>query len=253
MRYSGRKQHMPIPHPVRLCLRGMRKLEGTKNIVEMRGRMKINKETLLLYAVTDRSWLGNRELADEVEEVIKAGVTLLQLRDKELPIKDLIREAQRIRNITRRYRIPLIINDKVEAAIASDADGVHLGQEDDDIRYIRRLLGRDKIIGITAHNVEEAVRAEQGGADYIGVGAVFGSHTKKDAKPLTVEQLKEICSSVSIPVTAIGGITRDNIMQLAGTGVDGVAVISAIFARSDKTKATLELLQLAKKVVRTKG
>lgn len=210
--------------------------------------MRINKKDMLLYAVTDRTWIGKQKLTEQIEEALKAGITLLQYREKSLPLDAFVKQAKEINQLARQYHIPFIINDNVEAAITVEADGVHLGQEDDDILSARARLGPDKIIGCSAHTVEEAITAQKMGADYIGVGAVFGSSTKQNARPLSKAILTAICRAVTIPVVAIGGINQDNIMSLAGTGVDGVAVISAIFAQQDITKATQELLQLAKKM-----
>jgi thiamine-phosphate pyrophosphorylase len=210
--------------------------------------MKLKKEDMLLYIVTDRSWLGEVSLADQVEVILKAGATCLQLREKDLPFEDFVSEAKKIKNITDQYRIPFVINDNVDVAIAVDADGVHLGQGDEGIEEVRKRLGTDKIIGLSAHNVEEALNAEKSGADYIGVGATFTTTTKKDANSVPLEILSDICQAVRVPIVAIGGISKNNIMQLAGTGVDGVAVISAIFAQPDLGAATRELLDLAKRM-----
>lgn len=213
----------------------------------------IRKEDMRLYLVTDRSWLKGQQLSDQVEESLKAGATMVQLREKNMLFHQFLDEAHRIRVLTRQYQVPFIINDNVEIAIASDADGVHLGQKDGDITLARVRLGKNKIIGISTHNVEEAIAAEKNGADYIGVGAVFPTSTKKDANPLTVDILREICEAVTIPVVAIGGITKDNIMKLKGSGVDGVAVISAIFSREDITEATKEMFQLSGNIIRKEG
>ncbi len=208
--------------------------------------MRIRKEDMLLYLVTDRTWLKGRSLATQIEESLQAGATMVQLREKNMPIQKFVEEAHQIRSLTRQYQIPFIINDEVEVALASDADGVHLGQEDGNITSARVRLGEDKIIGISVHTVEEALEAQQNGADYIGVGAVFPTSTKKDANPLSVDMLRAICGAVTIPVVAIGGITVDNIMQLNGSGVDGVAVISAILAKEDISAATKEMLKLSR-------
>ncbi|HHV11333.1 MAG TPA: thiamine phosphate synthase [Clostridiales bacterium] len=208
--------------------------------------MKIKKDHMLLYIVTDRAWLGARQLSEQVEDSLHAGATMVQLREKDMGFGDFVKEAKEIGALTKKYQVPFIINDNVDVAVAADADGVHLGQEDGDLAEIRKRLGKDKIIGISAHNVEEALKAQADGADYLGVGAVFPTDTKKDANPLTLGLLKSICGAVHIPVVAIGGITKDNIMNLAGSGVDGVAVISAIFAQKDIGKATRELLDLSK-------
>jgi thiamine-phosphate pyrophosphorylase len=212
--------------------------------------MKIRKEDMLLYLVTDRTWLRGRPLSAQVEASLQAGATLVQLREKNLEFREFLDEAHRIRTLTRQYQVPFVINDNVDIAIASDADGVHLGQADGDITAAREKLGEDKIIGISAHNVEEALAAQKSGADYIGVGAIFPTSTKKDAEPLDVDRLRSICDTVTIPVVAIGGITKENILKLKGTGVDGVAVISAIFASEDIGEATEELLELSKDMIR---
>ena len=191
------------------------------------------KFDLLLYAVTDRAWTGEKSLEQQIEEAIKAGVTLVQLREKNMAEADFIKEARRVKALTSRYRIPLIINDNVEVALASGADGVHVGQGDLDAVKVREMLGQDKILGVTAKTVEQALRAQDQGADYLGSGAVFGSATKTDACPMTMERLREITAAVSIPVVAIGGINQANIMELAGSGVAGIAVVSGIFGAED--------------------
>lgn len=188
------------------------------------------KFDLLLYAVTDRKWQGRLSLEEQLEEALKAGVTLVQLREKGLDEQQLIEKARRIQKITRRYGIPLIINDNVQAALACDADGVHVGQEDQEAGLVRCLLGPKKILGVTAKTVKQALRAQEQGADYLGTGAVFGSQTKLNACPITMEELRQITAAVSIPVVAIGGINRSNIMQLQGTGVGGAAIVSGIFS-----------------------
>jgi thiamine-phosphate pyrophosphorylase len=184
-----------------------------------------------------------------VEEALKAGVTLVQYRDKELPQDELVAEAMKIHEVTRRYGVPLIINDDVEVAFRIEAEGVHLGQEDASIDYARRYLGPDKIIGVTAHTVAEALAAQAAGADYIGAGAVFGSTTKKNTIPMSFDTLTAICNAVTIPVVAIGGITKENIMQLQGSRISGVAVVSAIFAAEQIGDATKELMLLTKKII----
>lgn len=188
---------------------------------------------LLLYAITDRAWEGMLSLEEQLEEALKAGVTLVQLREKELDGTEFFKRAERIKRITDRYGVPLIINDNIEVAVGCDAAGVHVGQDDRSPREVRRMIGPDKILGVTAKTVEQARLAEGQGADYLGSGAVFGSQTKKDARPMTIGMLKEITAAVSIPVVAIGGIDRDNIHRLAGTGVAGAAVVSGIFAAEE--------------------
>ena len=196
--------------------------------------------------MTDRAWLGGQTLAQAVEEVLAAGATLLQLREKGLCPSAFLEEAKALLPLCRRYGVPLIINDCVEVAQKSGADGVHVGQSDMAVRKARALLGPGKIIGASAHNVQEAVEAVAAGADYLGCGAVFGSATKADAGVLPHAVLRQICAAVDVPIVAIGGIGAHNILQLAGTGVDGVAVISALFAQKDKTAATRQLLELSR-------
>ena len=199
------------------------------------------KLDLRVYAVTDRTWTGEKTLACQLEEALQAGVTLVQLREKEMDDKAFLEEARQIKALTDSYGVPLIINDNVKVALDCDAAGVHIGQDDMDAADVRRLLGPEKILGVTAKTVEQARRAEKAGADYLGSGAVFGSSTKREALPMTMERLKEITASVSIPVVAIGGIHRGNIRQLKGTGIAGAAVVSGIFGAEDIKKATVEL------------
>jgi thiamine-phosphate pyrophosphorylase len=184
-----------------------------------------------------------------VEEALEAGVTLVQYRDKEMSQEELVTEAKKIHEVTKRYGVPLIINDDVEAAFRVEAEGVHLGQEDTSIDHARRYLGTDKIIGVTVHTVAEALIAEAAGADYIGAGAVFLSSTKSNTIPMSFDMLAAICNAVTIPVVAIGGITKENIMQLQGSGISGVAVVSAIFAAEQIGAATKELNVLVKKMI----
>lgn len=195
--------------------------------------MKFAESMLRLYAVTDRSWLGGQTLAEQVEAALRGGATCVQLREKELNPADFLAEANEIKILCARYGVPLIINDNVELALEVDADGVHVGQEDMDARDVRGLIGNDKILGVTAKTVEQARRAQQAGADYLGSGAVFGSTTKLNAKPMSRELLQSICESVSVPVVAIGGIHRGNIASLVDTGIRGAAVVSGIFTAVD--------------------
>lgn len=210
--------------------------------------MKLDKASMLLYVVTDRTWLGGGSLAQQVEQAVQAGATFVQLREKNLGFDQFVEIAAEIKTITDLYRIPYVINDNVDVAIAVKADGVHLGQGDTKIAAARKRLGHDKIIGLSATNLKEAVQAQENGADYIGVGTVFNTTTKPDADTVSIETLMQICHAVQIPVVAIGGISKHNIMELSGTGVDGVAVISAVFAQPDVYKATYELLQLSRKM-----
>ena len=210
--------------------------------------MKFRRDDLKLYAVTDRSWLQGRRLYDQVKEALEGGATFLQLREKKLDEKQFLEEAVEIQKLCKEYQVPFIINDNVDLALAIGADGVHVGQEDMEAGEVRKRLGEDKIIGVSAHSVEEAIRAERCGADYLGVGAVFSTTSKQNVSQMPYETLKAICEAVSIPVVAIGGIGKDNIMQLAASGIDGVAVISAIFAQKDIRAAAFELLRLSEKV-----
>ncbi len=216
--------------------------------------MKFTKDeirsSMLLYAVTDRMWLKPGEtLLDVCKDVLENGATFLQIREKDLNESDFEAEALALKTLCAKYRVPFVVNDSVEIAIQIDADGVHVGQSDIKGRDIRAMIGNEKILGISAGTVAEAVAAEKAGADYIGVGAVFSTSTKKDARNLTLEQLQEIKAAVSIPVVAIGGINAANLMELSGSNVDGIAVVSAIFAAENPGEATANLLKLASKMV----
>lgn len=199
------------------------------------------KENLLLYAITDRSWLNGRTLYEQVEQALQGGVTCLQLREKNLPRHEFLQEAKEIKKLCIPRHVPLIINDDVEVALEADADGVHVGQKDMDVPTVRKKLGKGKIIGVTAKTVEQALLAEMQGADYLGTGAVFGTSTKKDAIPISFEQLNKVCEAVRIPTVAIGGITIENISELSGSKISGVAVVSGIFAQEDITCAAEKL------------
>jgi len=212
--------------------------------------LKIDKSDMLLYAVTDRQWLGDRKLAVQIEEAIQAGVTFVQLREKELDFDSFVALGKEVKAVANRYRVPFIINDAVDVALAIDADGVHVGQSDMQAGDVRSKIGADKIMGVSVHSVEEAVSAEQNGADYLGVGAVYNTMTKPDANALTFETLKAICGAVSIPVVGIGGISKGNILSLKGSGIDGVAVVSAIFAQADIAETVKELRPIAEEMVR---
>lgn len=211
--------------------------------------MNISKETMRLYAVTDRGNLHGQSLAHQVEESLKGGVTLVQLREKNLSYQEFLAEAKEIKKICVKYGVPLIINDNVEIAIESGADGVHVGQKDMKAGLVREKLGKDKIIGVSARTVEQALEAQKSGADYLGVGAVFSTSTKEDAKPLELETLKAITSEVNIPVVAIGGINAQNVLKLKGTGIDGIAVVSAIYGSAEPKNAAAELFELVSEVV----
>lgn len=208
------------------------------------------RKGMLLYAVTDRIWLKEGQtLLSVCEEILNNGATFLQIREKDLDAASFQEEAAQLKDLCSRHRVPYVVNDSVEIAMAIDSDGVHVGQSDIKGRDIRSMIGENKILGISAGTVEETIAAEKAGADYIGVGAVFGTSTKKDARNLTVEKLKEITSAVSIPVVAIGGINSKNLMELSGSGVDGVAVVSAIFASENPGQATALLLKLAREMI----
>lgn len=186
-----------------------------------------------LYLVTDRNILKNTNICKAVEEAIKGGVTVVQIREKNIKTLEFYDVAKKIKKVTDKYNIPLIINDRIDIALAINSHGVHLGQDDMPCSVARKILGNDKIIGISASTLEEALKAEKDGADYIGVGAIFKTNTKKDADDVSIEQLKEIKNKVSIPVVAIGGIKSDNLTLLRGTNIDGVAVISDILGKDD--------------------
>lgn len=212
----------------------------------------MEKEQLTLYAVTDRLWLSGRTLAEAVEEAVRGGATLVQLREKDMSEEDFIKSALEIKKVCRKYGVKLIINDSVSVALAADADGVHLGQGDTPLPEARRVLGKDKIIGVTAKTVEQAIKAERDGADYLGSGAVFGTSTKADAKKMDMTTLRSITAAVKIPVVAIGGITAKNIARLKNTGISGAAVVSGIFAHDNILGATQTLLAEVKKVTEQK-
>ena len=211
--------------------------------------MRLDKKHILLYAVTDRAWVGTKSLYEQVKEALENGVTCVQLREKELDESDFLKEAKQISTLCKEYKVPFIVNDNVNIAIACKAEGIHIGQEDMELTNVRKLVGEDMIIGVSAHTVEEAIKAQEGGADYIGIGAVFATSTKTDVDVLSFETLRSICEAVDIPTVAIGGIKKDNICKLKGSGIDGVAVVSAIFAAKDIATATKELLLEVKKAV----
>lgn len=212
--------------------------------------MRCDKKTMLLYAVTDRAWTGRQSLYEQVEAALKGGATCIQLREKDLNGEDFLREAMKISVLCKEYQVPFLINDNVEIAIQCHADGVHVGQEDMEAFKVRQRVGKDMIIGVSVHSVEEALEAVRNGADYLGVGAVFSTSTKADAEVLPKEVLRDICSAVEIPVVAIGGISKTNISQLSGTGVDGVALVSAIFAAEDIERECRLLRKLSEEMVR---
>lgn len=211
--------------------------------------MKCNAEMMLLYAVTDRAWVGKQTLLEQVEDAIKGGATCIQLREKVLDEESFLQEAMQMKELCTKCSVPFIINDNVEIAIKSNADGIHVGQSDMAASNVRALVGEDMIIGVSVQTVEQALAAQEAGADYLGVGAVFNTTTKLDASEVPLETLKAICEAVSIPVVAIGGINKSNLLELTDTGVDGVALVSAIFAVKDIESECKELLSLSKQII----
>lgn len=211
--------------------------------------MKLNKNSMMLYAITDRTWLGDKTLPQVVEEAIMGGATFIQLREKNLSYDEFLKAAIEVKTVTDKYSVPFVINDNVDIAVKVGADGAHIGQSDEEIRIAREKLGPNKILGLSAGTLEEAIKAEKNGADYLGVGAVFNTSTKLDARTVSFEALKEICETVKIPVVAIGGISRDNVIELKGTGIAGISVVSAIFAQGNVKNAAEELLNLTKQTL----
>jgi len=209
----------------------------------------MDKNTLLLYAITDRYWLNGRSLSQVVRESLEGGVTLLQLREKNLDSESFLQEAIEIKELCREYKVPFIVNDNVDVALKMEADGIHVGQSDMEAGDVRKKLGPDKILGVSAQTVKQAIKAEKAGTDYLGVGAVFPTGSKDDAIEVPHSVLKEICEAVSIPVVAIGGITKDNIKELAGSGIAGISVISAIYAQPDIKAASEALKAETEKIV----
>lgn len=206
-------------------------------------------ESLLLYAVTDRHWLGDKTLYDVVRESLDGGVTFLQLREKDLDNEHFYEEAVKLQAMAKEYNVPFVVNDNVDIAVKMNADGVHVGQHDMEAGDVRALIGPDKILGVSAQTVEQALLAEKRGADYLGVGAVFPTGSKDDADDVSYDTLKAICEAVSIPVVAIGGITKENTPELAGSGICGIAVISAIYGQPNIFEATTALKKVTEEMV----
>lgn len=209
--------------------------------------MRCEKKTMLLYAVTDRAWTGTQTLYQQVERALKGGATCVQLREKDLPEAEFLAEAKEIGGLCRAWGVPFIVNDSVEIALACGADGVHVGQSDMEAGRVRAAVGEGMMIGVSARTVEEALTAQRAGADYLGVGAVFSTSTKLDAEAVSRQTLRDICAAVDIPVAAIGGISKDNILELSGAGIDGVALVSAIFGAEDIEGRCRELKELARR------
>lgn len=211
--------------------------------------MECRKENMLLYAVTDRAWTGRQSLLEQVECALKGGATCVQLREKELDEAAFLEGAIQMKQLCARYGVPFIVNDNVEIAIQCGADGVHVGQSDMEAGHVRQMVGDKMMIGVSASTVKEALAAQAAGADYLGVGAMFSTSTKLDAHVLGYQTLKDICTAVRIPVTAIGGINEENMMRLSGSGVDGVALVSAIFAAEDIEAACRRLKAMSEAMV----
>lgn len=207
------------------------------------------RKSMCLYAVSDSMWLNGRTLPEVIREALEGGATFMQIREKELPYDSFLALAKEVKKITDEYHVPYVVNDEVEIAKEINADGVHIGQSDKALVEARKILGSDKIIGVSAQTVEQAIEAEKNGADYLGVGSIFTTSTKLDADDVSFETLREICDAVSIPVVAIGGIKADNILKLKGTHVDGVAIVSGIFAAENIKEDTAKLLEISKELV----
>lgn len=207
---------------------------------------------MLLYAVTDRAWVGRQTLCEQVEAALKGGCTCVQLREKELSDAEFLEEAIKIHELCKHYGVPFIVNDNVNIAVKCHAEGIHVGQDDMKASCVRERVGDDMIIGVSAHTVEEAVEAVKNGADYLGAGAVFGSSTKLNAGAMKKETLRSICKAVDVPVVAIGGINGKNLKELSHTGIDGVALVSAIFAADDIENTCRALRKLTEETVKSK-
>lgn len=212
--------------------------------------MKCKKETMQLYAVTDRMWTGKQTLMEQVEDALKGGATCVQLREKELDEESFLQEAIEMKALCEKYGVPFIVNDNVDIAIKCKADGIHVGQKDMEAGNVRALVGEGMIIGVSTQNVEQAIAAEKAGADYLGVGAMFSTTTKLDAREVTHEMAKKITDAVDIPVVAIGGINKKNMLELKGTGVDGVALVSAIFGAENIEAECKELKALSEEMTK---
>lgn len=206
--------------------------------------MKFYRDMLKLYLVTDRQWLNGRKLTDDLEKAILGGVTIIQLREKNLSDEEFIKVANEVKKLCQKYDIPLIINDNLNVALAIDSDGIHIGQDDIPASIVRKKIGPDKILGVSAHNLKEALLARHDGADYIGVGAIFPTETKNDATIVTLDKLQKICDGIDIPVVAIGGINIDNISKLKNINIAGVAVVSEIMKANDIMATSNQLVRM---------
>lgn len=211
--------------------------------------MKFDEKALRLYLVTDRAWTKGQSLKEQVAAAIRGGGGFVQLREKSLSDEDILDEALEIQSLCRENGVPFVINDRVRLAMKINADGVHVGQEDMRAGEVRRLFGEDKILGVSVQTVEQAVSAEAEGADYLGVGAVFSTSSKADAEEVSLDTLRKICAVVTIPVVAIGGINKENIILLKNSGISGVAVISAVFAKADIERAARELSDISRTII----
>lgn len=214
--------------------------------------MKCDKKAMLLYAVTDRAWVGKQTLYEQVECALKGGATCIQLREKSLGKTEFLKEAIQLSALCKKYHVPFIVNDNVEVALQSHADGVHVGQEDMKATKVRELIGDSMILGVSCHTLEEALHAQQEGADYLGVGAVFTTSTKQNTISVSYDTLQKISQAITIPIVAIGGISKENLPKLSGSGVDGVALVSAIFSATDITEETRELRTLSEQMVQSR-
>lgn len=212
--------------------------------------MKCDSKYMLLYAVTNRAWTGNITLYEQVEEALKGGVTCVQIREKEMDEDTFLEEAIKLHSLCKRYNVPFVVNDNVSVAIKCQAEGVHVGQNDMATKDVRKQIGDNMILGVSVQTVEQAIIAEKIGADYLGVGAVFPTDTKLDADYVSLDTLRDISNAVELPIVAIGGISKDNLIELKGTNIDGVALVSAIFAADDIESECKELLALSKEMVR---
>lgn len=212
--------------------------------------MRFDKKYAILYAVTDRAWIGKQNLYEQVESALKGGATCVQLREKNLDEELFLEEAIKIKSLCKKYGIPFLVNDNVDIAIKCEADGVHVGQEDMAVSKVRKLVGDKMIIGVSVQNINEALESIKNGADYLGVGAMFSTSTKLDANVIPFENLKSVCNAVNIPVVAIGGIGKNNIMKLAGSGADGVALVSAIFGAKNIEEECRELRRLSEQMIK---